>query len=337
MSSKVLVFFASLMFLIVSAKASFASPPSLSITGAVKQPLSIPLKDLQKFESVTARLNEVTTDGVFHGVFTYRGVPLRTLLELATIEKSGSDFSKTIDLAIVVKNNGGQRAVFSWGEIFYRNPSEVLVAFSSTPVIPHRDCSGCHRPEEFAKWLEPLKRQVGFPRIVVVNDFYSDRSLENISSIEVVDIRPSIKVLKQKELFSPGFVVYENGSEKAKISEISEYLRRDVLIKQTGDGKGYHGLKTFSGTPLTDILKKAGIEPQLNAVLLISAPDGYRSLISCGELMLSPSGQNILVADTCEDQPLKKNGKFMLILSDDLSADRWVKAVDRIEIVFPDK
>jgi aminopeptidase-like protein len=106
------------------------------------------------------------------------------MLELAFVQKEESDFFKPIDLAVVIKNSSGQQTVLSWGEIFYRNPAEILIAYSATPVMAHKDCSGCHTPEVFKKWLDPLKREVGLPKLVVSNDFYADRSLENISSIE---------------------------------------------------------------------------------------------------------------------------------------------------------
>jgi hypothetical protein len=260
-------------------------------------------------------------------------VPLRTLLDLAAIQKEKSDFLKAVDLAIVVKNRDGQQTILSWGELYYRNPADILIAFSATPVMPHRECSTCHTPEIFKKWLDSLKRNVGFPKLVVVNDFYTDRSLENISSIEVIDLHPQMTAKKLDTLFSPEFIVTGAVQQKMTIADISSYQRLEILAKQTGDGKGYHGIKHFSGTPFVEVVRNAGVEPDLNTVFLISAPDGYRSLISYGELILAPYGRTILIADTVDNQPLKENGKFIALLPDDLSADRWVKAVEKIDVI----
>jgi precorrin-4 methylase/DMSO/TMAO reductase YedYZ molybdopterin-dependent catalytic subunit len=322
-----------LLVFLLSANGLAASSPAISITGSVKQPLNMTMDDLRGFESVSARLNEITTDKNFHGVFSYRGVPLRSLLELAVVQKEESDFFKPVDLAIVIRNTDGKQTVLSWGEIFYRNPADVLVAFSATPVMPHRECSNCHAPDVFKKWFDPLKRAVGLPKLVVANDFYTDRSLENISSIEVIDLHPKISAKKMENLFSHEFVIAGEVKRELKITDISSYQRLEILAKQTGDGKGYHGLKHFGGVPLIDIVRSAGIEPDLNTVLLVSAPDGYRSLISYGELLLAPYGRNIIIADTADSHPLKENGKFIALLADDLSADRWVKAVNRIEVI----
>ena len=80
---------------------------------------------------------------------------------------------------------------------------------------------------------------------------------------------------------------------------------------------------------LEEILEKPN---GLDRVFLLSAPDGYRSIISSGELFLTLSGDRILISDK-DDKESKKGGLFNLILPDDLMADRWVYAVDRIEAI----
>jgi hypothetical protein len=322
-----------LLVILLSVNGLAASSPAISITGSVKQPLTLTMEDLRRFESVTARLNEVSTDKSFHGAFSYRGVPLRTLLDLAAIQREKSDFPKSVDLAIVVKNNAGQQTVLSWGELYYRNPADILIAFSAIPVTPHKECSACHTPEVFKKWRDPLMRTVGFPKLVVVNDFYTDRSLENITSVEVIDLSPQMTAKKLETLFSPEFIVSGAVQQKMAIADISSYPHLDILVKQIGDGKGYHGLKHYSGVPFAEIVRNAAVEPDLNTVFLISAPDGYRSLISYGELILAPYGRNIIIADRADNQPLQENGKFIALLPDDLSADRWVKAVEKIDVI----
>lgn len=310
-----------------------ASSSTISITGTVKQPLNVSIDDIRRLESVDARLNEVTSDKNFHGVFSYRGVPLRTLLELATVQKEESDFFKPVDLAVVIKNTRGQQTVLSWGEIFYRNPADVLIAYSATPIMPHHQCSKCHQPEVYNRWFEPLTRDVGLPKLIVANDFYTDRSLENISSIEVIDLHPPFTSQRVKDLFSPTFVLEGDVQKKMEIADLASHQHREVLAKTTGDGKGYHGLNTYAGVPLIDLIQKSGMNPDMNSIIFISSPDGYRSLISYGELFFAQYGRNIIIADTAEGQPLKENGKFIALLPDDLSADRWVKAVNKIEVI----
>jgi precorrin-4 methylase/DMSO/TMAO reductase YedYZ molybdopterin-dependent catalytic subunit len=333
MQKKILLLSLSIFVLLFPIKGSPADSPTVSITGVVKQPLNLTMEDLSRFETVCVRLNEITRDKIYHGAVNYSGVPLKTLLEVANIQKEETDFSKLIDLAVVVRNREGKETVLSWGELFYRNPAETIIAFSATPIMPMRKCQDCHAPEVYQKWLEPLRRQIDLPKLVIANDFYTDRSLEGIVNIEVRDLHPKMVSKKLPELFSPQFSVTGAVGEALNIADISSYTRREVTDKQIGDGRGYHGLRNFQGVSLLELIEKAGVGADLNAVLLVSAPDGYRSLVSLGELLLNQSGGNIVIADQVDGVPLKKNGRFSLIIPDDLSADRMVKAVDKIEVI----
>lgn len=320
-------------FLFLAGQGWSTSPPVVSISGSVRQPLNVTMDNLSRFESVSVRLNEVTSDGTYHGAFEYRGVPLRILLELANIQKKKTDFLKQIDMAIIVHSKSGKQTVFSWGEVFYRNPAEIIIADSGAPVMPVKSCKGCHQPEVYERWYSPLKRAIGFPKLVVANDFYTDRSLEDIANIEVVDLHPGIETKKLSKLFSPAFTITGKVKKRLDIEDLSDCPHVEVAVKELGDGRGYHGLRIFGGVPLKDLLDKAGIEPDMNTVFLVSAPDGYRSLISYGELILNPSGRKFIIADKVYAEPLRKDGKFIMIAPDDLAADRWVKAVEKIEVI----
>jgi hypothetical protein len=279
-------------------------------------------------------LNDITSNGTYHGAFEYRGVPLRTLLELANIQKKKTDFPKQIDMAIIVHSKSGKQTVLSWGEVFYRNPAEIIIADSAAPIMPIKSCKGCHQPEVYQRWYSPLKRAISFPKLVVANDFYTDRSLEDITGIEVVDLHPGTAATKKlSRLFSPAFTITGDVKKRLNIEELSAYPHVETAVKELGDGRGYHGLKIFEGVPLKDLLDKAGIEPDMNTAFLASAPDGYRSLISYGELILNPSGRKFIMADRVSGELLKKDGKFVMIAPDDLAADRWVKAVEKIEVI----
>jgi precorrin-2 methylase len=309
------------------------SLPTISITGSVRQPLNLTLQDLQKLEPVTVRLNEVTRDRQYNGAFYYRGVPLKTLLELAYVQKEETGFSKQNDLAILVHNKDGKQTVLAWGEVFFSNPGEVVLAFSGTPIMPHGDCKFCHGPEVYQSRLDVLSRKVGYPKLVVANDFYTDRSLEDVTNIEVVDLHLQMAFKRTQNLFSPGFTVTGDVKQTLNISDLASYPRTEAPAKMIGDGAGYHGLETYGGSLLSELLKKAGVTLDFNQAIVISAPDGYRSLVSSGEIFLSSRGKTIMIADQVANQPVKKEGKFKLIFPDDLSADRTVKAVSKIEVV----
>jgi hypothetical protein len=309
---------------------------ALAISGAVRQPLTLTDDDLLKMEAVTVRYSELTKDKDYRGTFMYRGVPLRSLLEIADIQKDKSSvYQKPIDLAVVVTNREGRKALLSWGEIFYKNPGEVLIATSAKAIEPHhtKGCGECHGPEVFQPALDQLKRKIDFPKLVMTNDFYTDRALENVVKIEVIDFKGQSPKKEMKKLYSAKFMLHNGKGKTREIADLSGYSRAAVTQKEVGDGRGYHGLYKFDGVPLKDILIKAGSAEGINLAVLVSAPDGYRALFSYGELFLRPDGDRILVADMKNKIRLDEDGKFIVIPPDDLAADRDVKAVEKIEVV----
>ena len=305
----------------------------ISITGEVKQPLYITMNDLKKFDSDWVRLNEVTKDKKFHGVFYFHGPSLQTLLDFAGVRKEESAFPKLVDLAIVVRNKKGEQVVLSWGEVFYRNPADILLGIDVTPIMPHKLGNPAFAQEIAPSMVNQLKRKVGLPALVVANDFYTDRCIEDVTTIEVVNLHLSLPGKKGASIFSPQFTVIAGKGKSLEVKELSSYPQATLSAKSVGEGKGFHGLKSYKGVSLTCLLEKAGITSDLNSVIIASAPDGYRSLLSYGELFLGHSGGEVMIADSEDNQPLKKNGAFMLVLPNDLAADRWVKSVDRVEVI----
>jgi len=324
----------SIVFCFVSIKSLSADSTSgISITGLVKQPLNLTVADLNGFDSIQVQLNEVMQDRSFRGNFVYRGVPLKTLLELACIEKEMTAFGKKTDLAIRVKGENGRVVALSWGEVFYRNPGRIIIAYSAYPIMPHHSCKKCHSPEEYEPRMSQFQREIGFPKLVVSGDTYADRSLDDISSIEVLDIRPKMPADRDQKLFSPEFTIQGDVKTVTTIKNLPDSPRKALLVKHLGEGKGYHGFHNFEGVTFKRILENAGAGADLSHVYLISAPDGYRSLFSYGELFLDPSGERVIIADTQEDNPIKKGGKFCLVPPDDVFLDRDIKAVKEIEII----
>ena len=300
------------------------SVTSLSITGAVIHPLNLTMEDIGRYQTIETQLNEVTKDGTFKGTFNYRGVPLQTLLELAGIQKEDIDFPKLVDLAILVRNQEGSQVVLSWGEVFYRNPADIIIGLKADPIIPHK--------KKYSH-SDQLNRLVGFPKLVIVNDFYTDRCLEGITSIEVVDLYLKIAGEKSARLSSSEFIITGEIEKSVVINDLSPYPRKEMHLKVVGEGRGYHGIKKYGGASLQRILDKKGMNFDLNTVFIISAPDGYRSLLSYGEIFMSSCGEQIMISDRINDKAVKKGGKFTLVLPGDLMADRGVQAVQKIKVL----
>lgn len=308
---------------------------ALTVGGSVSHPLNVGVDELAKLESVETRVTELTRDSRYSGVFVYRGVPLKNLLELAVVHKEEGGFNKPLDLAVLVKDKNGKTVVVSWGEVFYKNPSDLLIAISATPVRPHhaKGCGECHPSEVYQRALNQLDRKIGFPKLVVSNDFYADRCLEDVVSIEVVDLKKPYERKQGQKLFSPKFTVSDGRGKSVEMTDLSSYPHLEAAVKEVGDGRGFHGLKHFGGVSLRDLLKKVGASLDAESAVLISSVDGYRSLFSFGEIYLSPEGERIMVADSEKGRPLKENGRFALVAPNDLAADRMIKAINKIEVL----
>lgn len=284
------------LWLIVPGQAS--AEPVVTVTGLVKQHQRLALADLANYRSLRVRTTEVSSDGSFNGLYRYQGVPLQHLLQAAGVEKEGGNFAKAIDLAIVVRNRQGQRVLLSWAEVAYGRPADVIVAFAAESLL---------KKGEQRKTQQPVL----LPRLVLANDFYDDRCLMDIVSIEVLD--PT------------------RGTE-ARLLPIAETPTptAEVATKIVWSGSRFDGVQHFAGTPLVEVLRKAGAGDNMQSVFLVTSHDGYRSLLSYGELFWSPLGRRILLAASMDGEPLGKNGERWLVLPDS-SANRYVRDVATIE------
>ncbi len=270
--------------------------------------------------------------GNFAASFNYQGVPLKILLELACIEKGDTGFASPIDLAIRVSNKKGEQISLSWGEVFYKNPSNFIIATSAAPLIPQKSCAGCHTDDKYKPRLAQYERKPELPKLVISDDLYADRCIENVSSIEIIDLRPRMETKKLPELYSPSIAVKGLVKKPLTIKELASFPKTEIPVRH-GQCKGYHGIQKFSGASLKKIIESAGINPDKNLALMVSGPDGYRTLVSYGELFLSSCGDRIMIADRLDGSPLKHEGKFHLVFPDDLTPDRKILAVANIEIV----
>jgi len=199
--------------------------------------------------------------------------------------------------------------------------------------MPHKDFRACHSPEVYLPRLRQLQRHVGLPKLVMAGDTYADRSLEEITHIDVLDLRPKMPDQKTPELFSPKFTVMGAVMKERTFEDLSQYPHVERLVRQVGEGRGYHGIKKFRGVSFKRLLEDAGPVTDFSTVFLVSAPDGYRALLSHEELFLAHDGERIIIADRMADQSILRGGKFFLILPDDLMADRWVKAVETVKVI----
>jgi precorrin-2 methylase len=296
--------------------------PVLSISGLVKFPFHFTLTTLAGLRESQIRVTEASRqieikDGRWYRTYWYYGIPLKTLIDMAHVEKEDEQYRRLMDLAIVVRGRNGQ-AVLSWPEVCNADSRGAMIALRADPVPPL------------------TKEGPGtdvFPRLVPGDDFYSDRFVDGVFNIEVVSLAAPVPFKKGTHVRSPAVTISGAAGKPLVIENLSRYSKVTVTSKQSGHDPGYFGIVSYRGTPLAEILEKEGIALDKDTLLLATGSDGYRGAVSYGELFLSPGGRKIILADELEGKPFGESGKFNLIFPDDYNADRWVKAVEKIEII----
>ena len=120
------------------------------------------------------------------------------------------------------------------------------------------------------------------------------------------------------------------------LADIAAMPRVTVQAK-THDGKEH----TFEGVAMAGLLQRAGL-PQgenvrgliLARYIVVSAHDGYRAVFSLPEFDPAFTDARSLLADKMDGQPLSgHDGPLRLVLPSEKREARWVRMVERIEIL----
>ncbi len=119
--------------------------------------------------------------------------------------------------------------------------------------------------------------------------------------------------------------------------DIQKLSRVDERVK---DRDGHEVV--YSGTPLVEVLRAAGMKldpsamPSREAVdsyVLVRARDGYKAIFALAEIDPALSSQMILLADTKDGQPLTAaEGPWRIVVAADKRPARWVRQVTTISV-----
>lgn len=309
-----------------AAPAAWAAQP-VTVGGMVGQTLQLDLADLDLLNSTRVKLNEADPKGNSRGSFFCQGPPLQSILKLAGWRKPAGEFPKKVDLAILVTARDGNQAMLSYGEIVFRNPGHAVLATKITPVMPMKP------PMADPEHLKQLGRKVALPKLALATDFGRQRCLEGVRDIQIITLPPKpFKGLHHPPHCKEVKITKADGSVKT-LTSLNDMNRFETTLKCVGEGRGWEGFRRLSGVPLRDILLAAEVAPSPTKGILVSSGDGYRSMISCGELFGTEEGARIMIADTLDGKPIEHGGRFMMAVPGDLWADRWVKSVAGIQVV----
>lgn len=296
----------------------------IEVAGEVANPGVVDLSLLPSRSLIVREARQQQNDGVaFVGAYRYEGYSLLDILnDRVVAKKHGAGFKPQTDLMVAVENAAGDKAVLSWGEIYY--PAvlhRVLIAAAAAPIVPG---------ETKENW--PLAPGV---KLVCANDLFSERGILNPTRItvftaplEIVDkkgLQPltvaNFQVLRPGQ---PGLAFGLSGVQAEKRTFPSVFY---------GRGKGYHGFQQFSGMLLKEALQRFVTldEATLRRGYLVAASvDGYRIAMSCSELFNRNDQAEFLLLDRGEGS---EGGRYVIFPAADFFSDRALKAVSVIHVL----
>ena len=259
---------------------------------------------------------------IFKGAFFVSGYSLYDILNSSKVKKSPENpFSAPVDLYAVVQNGAGEKAVFSWGEIYYRNSFDILLTKSISPINPVR-----------AKTRHTVPAD---PRVICASDLLNLRFISNPSKITVRSFHGPVPKDKPEDIYSPELTI-ASGSSFTVTDIGSGVEKRAYTDIGYGHGMGFKGAQSVSGYLLKDLIaSRLKITPEMIGrwIAVARAKDGYRSVLSVSEIMNRSDNQDVLLLDR-KDSP--GSGRYTLFPAADFFADRDVRAVERIELMAAD-
>jgi hypothetical protein len=299
------------------------SGSEISIEGEVENPGKVDFRELQK-HSVIAKEAILGPDGQnrFTGAYRYDGYSLFDILNNCILKKKNKDeFPPVIDLYILIENDKGEKAVLSWGEIYYpNNLHKCIIATDVARIVPSKTGE---------LWPLPSQR-----KLVIGNDLLGERNISNPVKITVMTPSRGIPLNRDiKPLFSARVSVTSGEREIQGIENIpSNTALTTYNTIFYGKGRGIHSTTPFTGIRLKDLLAaslKISHEDLQKAILTIIGIDGYRAVFSFSEIMNRNDQEEVLLIP-CNDK--EEGGRFRVFPACDFFSDRAIKAVSEISI-----
>jgi len=295
---------------------------SIQVEGEVKNSQIIDFDSLTFRSVIVKEMSNSNDQNEFVGSYRYDGFSLFDILKDVEIKKKNeAEFSRVIDLLVIVENDSGEKVIFSWGEIFYpSNLHKIIIATRVSLILPST-----------VEVNYPIPQQ---RKLVCEPDLISIRSINNPTKITIMSSPYKHKnETKSKNLYSSNISFYDNNIEIGRLDKTPDSLENyKYSTIFYGRGKGLHNTTDFSGVLFKKVITKYLKNDFLNlktVFLTISAVDGYRITISLSELINRNDFAEFLFIERPEGE---KGGKFSLFPAPDFFSDRAIKAISEIHL-----
>ncbi|HBE88445.1 MAG TPA: hypothetical protein DDW67_04810 [Elusimicrobia bacterium] len=293
----------------------------VAVEGEVENPGPVDLAGLPLRQAAVREVAWEDGKAVFKGAHFYSGYSLYDILKGRPVKKAREYFRPETDLFVTVENAAGEKAVFSWGEIFYAADGfGALIAASARSVTAPK-----RRTDK--DW--PLPQG---PRLVATKDLYNCRFIAAPSKITVRSLPGDFPGEKHKHVYAPAFSVTHAGGT-FEVKGAGKAGIRTYEAAGYGHGTGFKGMKKVEGFLFRGALVRTGISPQESGSYLVavSAGDAYRAAFSLSELINRGDNADFLVVDNGKAE----DGRFSLFSPADFFVDRNVRGMSKVGITRP--
>jgi len=290
------------------------------VEGEITNPGEVDFSRLPLHSVIVKETVLAGTENKFAGAYRYDGYSLLDILNERVLNKANAEeFKPIIDLYIVIEGQNGEKAIFSWGEIYYPNHlHEILIAKSVMRIVPSK-----------TKDLWPLAENF---KIIAGADLITERNIENPSKITVKSVKRSFEVNRDvNPMFLPSFDVFVDGKLTQTFSNppagIPETTYETIFY---GRGRGIHSTTPFKGIQLKQMFpdfQTRTVDNIRNGILVIAALDGYRTVFTYSEVFNRNDQAEVLLV--YEPKNLD-GGAFKIFPVADFFSDRSVKSIKNI-------
>ena len=283
-------------------------PKGIALSGSVKKAGPV---DAAALAALPRHVVPAKVQGAkaYRGTFEVNGVALKDLLEKAEVAKATPDgFDRPLDLAVVVTGRDGRKVLFSWGELFLGDDAgAALLVDRIRPLVPHH-----HEAIDDSRFAPG-----------------------NLLGVEARETKK--KDLAEPWVEAPALVLPDGKSVPLTADALKGIARVEGEDDAIGLGRGFRSHSRWAGASLAALLRAklpAGTDSGLLFVV-VTGSDGYRSLYSGGEVLLSRLPENVVLVDTEDGKPLlKKSGRLKSLPRGDFFADRDVRTVSEVRVLL---
>jgi len=307
-------------------------PKRITVLGEVPKEQVVKLRKMP-YRSVTVREARISGDSIaFEGLFRYDGYALCDILSAIKVDKlSKDDFYPPIDIYVELRNDAGEVAVFSWGEIFFAaNMYNIIIAQYVTRVIPGKTGE-----------LWPLPPTT---KLVAGSDRLSERNILAPTSITIRSLKGDYIVDRDRTDEASHELVFEqtDGRSVALDARSPEFAQLTAQIPYNtytnamyGHGMGYKDFKGYGGWWLSEIMKphfEASAKDLRTGMFSVEGLDGYRAAVSFSELMNRNDGAEMILMYAGDKSGEKGREGFSTYAGCDMMVDRAIKGLSRIRL-----